>query len=261
MTILRPALLSLFVFALIAACRRPSTQFAAMLSPVSPVADYTRYLKAGDELVALGNDPAWSLTINPSKGKLTVRLDKNDSLTTAIPERQTDSDGVFRYSLPVESGRLNVVFRPDSCVDKKTEQRYDYQVQVDVRGKNYSGCGVSLQKVALLQDSWVLTQYQGRPVTASGPTNELPRLDISLTEGRVTGTTGCNRLSGTVKADTRQIQFGPMVMTKMACAGQAGTFETTFLNTLAQPLAYQIAEGTLTFLQNNKSVMTFKKVD
>ena len=232
-----------------------------MLSPISQVADYTRYLKAGDELVALGNDPAWSLTINPSKGKLTVRLDNGDSLTTTVPERQTDPDGVLRYTTQVESGRLNIVFRPDSCVDARSKQRYDYQVQVDARGKNYTGCGVSLQKVALLQDSWVLTQYQGRPITASGPTNEVPRLDISLTEGRVTGTTGCNRFSGTVKADTRQIQFGPMATTKMACAGQAGTFETTFLNTLIQPLSYQVGDGKLTFLQNNKPVMTFKKVD
>lgn len=259
MNTLRPVLISLLI--LTTACRRPSTQFAAMLSPVSQVADYTRYLKAGDELVALGNDPVWSLSINPSKGKLTVKLDNGDSLTTAIPERQTDSDGVIRYNTQVESRRLNIVFRPDSCVDARAKQRYDYQVQVDANGKNYMGCGVSLQKVALLQDSWVLTQYQGHPVTVSGPTNDVPRLDISLTEGRVTGTTGCNRLNGTVKADTRLIQFGPMAMTRMVCAGQAGTFETAFLNLLIQPLSYQVGEGTLTFLQNNKPIMTFKKVD
>ena len=246
---------------MVAACRRPSTQFAAMLSPVSQPTDYTRYLKAGDELMAIGNDPAWSLTINPSKGKLIVNLLNGDSLSTAIPERQTDSDGVFRYTAQLESGSLNVVFRPDSCVDQKSGQQFDYRVQLDVGGKNYIGCGASLQKLTLLQDIWVLTDFQGRSITAGGPRNEVPRLEISLTENRVTGTTGCNRLSGSIKADTRLIQFGPMVMTKMACAGETGTFENTFVNALIQPVSYQLADNKLVLLRNGKQLMTFKKVD
>ncbi|UFH54162.1 META domain-containing protein [Spirosoma sp. KNUC1025] len=246
---------------LVTACRRPSTQFAAMLSPIGQPADYTRYLKSGDELVAVGSDPSWSFTVNSSKGQMTFKSANGDSLTTTVPERQTDSDGVFRYNAQVESGSLNVVFRPDSCIDSKTGQRYDYRVQLDVRGKNYIGCGISLQKLALLQDIWVLTDFQGRSISASGTGREVPRLEISLTEGRVTGTTGCNRLSGNVKADTRLIQFGPMVMTKMACADPVGTFENTFLNALVQPVSYQIAEGKLTLLRNGQQLMVFKKVD
>lgn len=246
---------------LTAACRRPSTQFAAMMSPINQLADYSNNLKAGDEVVAVGNEPAWTLSINPSKGSMRFKALSGDSIDAPAPERQTDSDGVFRYSAQVDSGRINVLFRPDSCVNTLSGQRYDYRVNVDLRSKNYVGCGASLRQLTLLQDIWVLTHFQGRPITAGGPRNELPRLEISLTEGRVTGTTGCNRLSGSVKADTRQIQFGPMVMTKMACAGEAGTFESTFLNALIQPLAYQIAEGKLTFLQNSKPIMIFKKVD
>lgn len=249
------------ILLLIAGCRRPSAQFAAMLSPTTQLADYSRYLKAGDELVALGNDPSWSLLINPSRGKMLFTVANRDSLVTTVPERQTDPDGTFRYSVPVESGSLNIVFRPDSCVDAKSGQRYDYRVQVDVRGKNYVGCGVSLQKVALLQDIWVLTQFENRPIAVGALGNDVPRLEISLTEGRVTGTTGCNRLSGGVKADTRQIQFGPMVMTKMACAGEAGTFEQTFLNALILPLTYQVADGRLALVRDGKQLMTFKKVD
>lgn len=246
---------------LVAACRRPSTQFAAMLSPVVQPADYTRYLKAGDDLVAQGTDPLWSLTVNPSKGKMLFKWGNRDSLTTAVPERQADADGLLRFNAPIESGSLNVVFRPDSCVNTKTGQRYDYRVQVDVNGKNYVGCGVSLKKVALLQDIWVLTDFQGRPITAGSSGNGVPRLEISLTEGRVTGTTGCNRLSGRVKADTRLIAFGPMVMTKMACPGETGTFENTFLQALLQPVAYQVGEGKLTFVRDGQPLMTFKKVD
>ncbi|MBN8821885.1 MULTISPECIES: META domain-containing protein [unclassified Spirosoma] len=248
------------ILLLATACRRPSTQFAAMLTPVRPPADYSQYLKAGDELVALGNDPAWSLTINPSKGTLIFKSSK-DSLATSVPERQTDSDGVLRYNAPVGGGTLNIVFRPDSCVDAKTGQPYDYRVQVDSHEKHYVGCGVSLQKLTLLQDIWVLTEFQGKAITADASRREVPRLEISLTEGRVTGTTGCNRLSGPVKADTRQIVFGPLITTKMACIGAAGDLESPFLNALNAPLSYQIGSGRLTLLQNGAALMVFKKVD
>ncbi|GAB4056468.1 META domain-containing protein [Spirosoma litoris] len=256
-----------FLFGLLlftAACRRPSTQFAAMMTPVNQPTDYSRNLKAGDELVAMGSDPAWTLTINPSKGFLKFKALNGDSITTKSPEIQTDSEGILRFSAMIDSaqsGRINVLFRPDSCVDKLSGQRFDYRVEVDYRGKSYVGCGSSLRQLALLQDIWVLTSFQGNTIAAGGPRGEVPRLEISLTEGRVTGTTGCNRLSGTVRADTRRIVFGPLITTKMACMGEAGQFEPKFLQALNEPLAYRVGEGKLTLLRTGKIVMVFKKVD
>lgn len=261
------------VFLLIASCRRPSKQLAATLTPrdstnqsaikqsATDIADYSRYLKAGDEQVAMGSEPSWSLTINSSKGLIRFKSTNGDSISTSIPERLADSDGSFQYTAQTESGPLKILFKPDSCVDKRSGQRFDYRVEVDVRGKSYLGCGVSLRQLALLQDIWVLTTLQGRSITASGPNNQLPRLEISLTEERVTGTTGCNRLSGKVRADTRQIQFGPVMTTKMACLSETGRLEGDFLEVLSQLLTYQVAEGKLTLLRDGKPVMTFKKVD
>ncbi|GAB2578341.1 META domain-containing protein [Spirosoma areae] len=251
---------------LTAACRRPSSQFAAMLTPANQPADYTRYLKTGDELVAIGSEPTWSLTVNPSKGTVRFSVLNGDSTNTAVPERQTDTDGTFRYRArsnvsTADSGQLNVVFRPDSCVDNLSGQQYDYRVHVNFRGKNYVGCGASLRQLTLLQDNWVLTEFQGRPVAATDPKNELPHLEISLTEGRVAGSTGCNRLTGTVKADTRSILFGPLVTTKIACSGDVGERERNFLNDLRTPLAYQVGDLKLTLLRGGKPIMVFKKVD
>ena len=270
---MRTLLFGILLFA--SACHRPSRQLAASLSPTdppstviakqpdAPIADYRRYLKAGDELVALGNEPGWSLTINPSKNQLRFTALDGDSLSLPVPQPITDPNGSFRYAAePADSaGRIGVLFRPDSCVDNMSGQRFDYRVEVSVRGKSYVGCGVSLRQVALLQDIWVLTEFGGRTIPVSGSRNELPRLEISLTEGRVTGTTGCNRLSGPVRADTRQIQFGPLATTRMACPGEVGRFEGDFLEALSQPLTYRVAEGKLTLLHDSKPIMTFKKVD
>lgn len=258
---MRTALLGFLL--LTAACRRPSTQFAAMLTPANQVTitDYSQQLKSGDDLIAIGNNPAWSLTINSSKNFLRFKGSNGDSLTTTAPERQSDSDGVFRYSTGTEPNRVNIIFRPDSCVDKLSGQRYDYRAEVAFRGKNYAGCGASLRQLTLLNDIWVLTDLQGTPIVAGGPRKEAPRLEISLSEGRVTGTTGCNRLSGTIKADTRNILFGPLVTTRMACDSSIASIESKFLSELANPLTYRIGDGLLTFLSKGKSVMTFKKVD
>ncbi|GAB3020106.1 META domain-containing protein [Spirosoma pulveris] len=256
---MRTALLGLLF--LTVACRRPSTQFASMLTPANQVAitDYSQYLKAGDEVVAMGNDPAWSLTINPSKSRLQFKALDGDSLTTTAPERQTDPDGVLRYNTGVESDRITILLRPDSCVNKLSGQRFDYRVEVNFRGKNYAGCGSSLRQLALLNDIWVLTSFQGTALTANG--NEVPRLEISLAENRVTGTTGCNRLSGPIKADTRQLSVGPLVTTKMACQDAANQLESKLLTELNRPLTYRVGDGKLTLLRNNNPIMTFKKVD
>ncbi|SOD93680.1 META domain-containing protein [Spirosoma fluviale] len=258
---MRTALLGLLL--LTAACRRPSTQFAAMLTPANQeiITDYSQYLKAGDEVIAMGNDPAWSLTLNPSKNILRFKALDGDSLTTTAPERQTDPDGTFRYNTGVEADRITILFRPDSCVNKLSGQRFDYRVEVNFRGKNYAGCGSSLRQLALLNDIWVLTDFQGTAITANGTRNETPRLEISLAENRVTGTTGCNRLSGPLKADTRQILVGPLVTTKMACQDAVNQLESKLLRELNTPLTYRIGDGKLTLLRNNKPIMTFKKVD
>lgn len=258
---MRFVLLGLLLITL--SCRRPSKQFSAMLTPTNKpeLSDYTQYLKAGDELVAIGNEPSWVLTLNPSKGTMRFKSMTGDSISIPLPDRQTDPNGFLRYQAPLDNGRINVIFRPDSCVDTMSEQRFDYRVEADVRGKNYMGCGVSLRQLALLNDIWVLTTFRGQSITASSAGDEVPRLEIQLTEGHADGTTGCNRFKGSVKVDTHQILFGPLATTRMACMGEAGVLESKFLAEMSMPFSYKIGEGKLTLLRNNQPVMVFKKVD
>ena len=235
-----------------------------MLTPVNQPDDYTRYLKAGDELVAVGSDPAWSLTVNPSKGVLLFKPQHGDSSIVSLSDNQISrtadsANGAFGYQS--RDGRIKVSFRPDSCTDKLSGQRYDYRVDVVSEGQNVVGCGVSLRQLALLQDNWVLTSMQGDSIATNGPAKTIPRLEISLTQGRVTGTTGCNQLNGPVMADTHQILFGPLITTKMACMGPNGAAEPTFLRLLSQPMPYRIDSGKLTLYQQGKPVLTFKKAD
>ena len=255
------------------ACRRPSTQISATLSPTTDsvesvsrteiprIADYSPYLKAGDELMAFGHEPTWSLTINASKNYLRFKTPGADSIDMPMPQRNVDSNGTIRFSAETSQGIVTVLFRPDSCVDAVSGQRFDYHVDLTYGGKTYTGCGASLRELSLLNDIWVLQTLKGSVVPKTTGRSEPPRLEIQLTEGRVSGATGCNRLTGPLKADTRRIQFGSLATTRMACMGEAARLEGDFLEALNRPLTYQVADGTLTLLHENQPVMTFKKTD
>jgi len=258
---MRILLAGLILATALVSCRRPSARIKETLTPVPNLPDYSRYLKAGDDVLAVGNEPAWTLTINPTKNTLRFKSSTGEPLTTTAPDRISDPNGGFRYTAGVESGRLTAIFRPDSCVDATLGQQYDYRVDLTVRGKSYTGCGVSLRQIAQLQDTWELTELNGRPISAEGTGRERPRLEIALSEGRVTGTTGCNRLSGPIKADTRHLLLGPLVTTRMACSAETGQLEGDFLKALQQPLTYQIGDGKLTLLRDKTTMLVLKKAD
>lgn len=266
-----------FVFLLLAglACRRPSTQIKATLAPTadsvrsvtkpqrppSEMTDFGRYLKAGDEFMAAGNEPSWSLTINLSKNSMRFNVVNGDSVNIPVPQRTIDSNGQIRFNAETAQGRITALFRPDSCVDTMSGQRFDYRVEVTVNGKTYSGCGASLRELSLLNDIWVLQTLNGAVVPKTAGRDGLPWLALQLTEGRVTGSTGCNRLTGSVQADTRQIRFVDLATTRMACVGETGRTEGDFLEALNPLLTYRVANGILTLLHDNKPVMTFGKTD
>ncbi|MEE6166201.1 MULTISPECIES: META domain-containing protein [unclassified Mycolicibacterium] len=59
-----------------------------------------------------------------------------------------------------------------------------------------------------------------------------PTLTIA-TDGTATGSTGCNRFTGHSQINGSTIEFGPLVTTKMACAGEIGDVEQAVLRVLS----------------------------
>lgn len=56
----------------------------------------------------------------------------------------------------------------------------------------------------------------------------LPRLEF-VREGRLTGYTGCNLMSGTWRQEAGEVRLGPIVATKRMCVGAEGEIERRFL--------------------------------
>lgn len=79
-----------------------------------------------------------------------------------------------------------------------------------------SGQPGSAADVTLEGREWRLSDHLG----ADGrlvPVAEEVIATATFIEGRVAGTTGCNRYGGTYRIDGPSLSFGPLAMTRMAC--------------------------------------------
>jgi heat shock protein HslJ len=96
----------------------------------------------------------------------------------------------------------------------------------------------------LVGTRWMVDTLVSAGASSSIPTGTAAFVTFAP-DGAVTGSTGCNSFGGTAKVDAKTIDFGELIMTKMACDGAAGNLEATVLNVLDQPLTYRIEGGRL----------------
>jgi putative lipoprotein len=73
------------------------------------------------------------------------------------------------------------------------------------------------------------------------PADFLAVLEIAP-DGKVTGSGGCNRISGTVTVEGAYMSFGPIIATKMACAPAVTDHESNFLSALAATRLWRFDE-------------------
>lgn len=66
-------------------------------------------------------------------------------------------------------------------------------------------------------------------------------IDIAA-DGRVTGSGGCNRISGGMTIEEAHISFGPLISTEMACAPTIMNQERDFLSALGDARLWRIDE-------------------
>lgn len=65
--------------------------------------------------------------------------------------------------------------------------------------------------------TWNLTELNGQPPPA-GAGGKPATLLLEQAEHRASGFAGCNRMTGSFTQAGESLSFGPMVMTRMACA-------------------------------------------
>lgn len=104
---------------------------------------------------------------------------------------------------------------------------------------------------------WTLTYANGREVTSS-----LAYFEIDRNGRRFTGSTGCNRMFGTVEVKGQTIDFAGIGMTKKMCRPEPGSVsEMSFVNALDKAVRY-VRNGTTlhVFDRRGRTILRFKRL-
>ncbi|WP_266202272.1 META domain-containing protein [Pontibacter kalidii] len=206
----------------------------------------------GVDFVATGNEPFWSLEID-EEGVLKFKAlhAETGSIKVPVPAAITTAEGAV-YTAETSKGPLVVQLQRASCEDTMSGKKSSYTVTVRYPGQAFSGCGNYLSD-SRLAGNWVLEELHGKAITAE----RKPLLNFSLTENRVSGNAGCNRITGSVEVKGDKLYFGAIAATRMACPDLK--VESQVLQVLSKrELTYKIEDGRLRLLQDGEEVMVLQ---
>ena len=118
----------------------------------------------------------------------------------------------------------------------------------------------SIQQAPLqLHDIWALREIAGTAVDSTNFPNGVPTLEIFLEEMRLGGFSGCNNYGANIETLTAsEIKIGPTMATKKYCFGVK---ENVYFELLAKCNTYKIEKLHLFLYENDKLLLTFRKVD
>lgn len=109
-----------------------------------------------------------------------------------------------------------------------------------------------------LNDIWVLQTLNGKAVEQTEGRNKVPQIEIHLDEMKFFGNGGCNNIFGKLKVDGSNINFGEIGSTRMMCQGSV---EPEFLSALKNTVSWKIEDNRLYLIQDDKTIIVFKKID
>ena len=101
--------------------------------------------------------------------------------------------------------------------------------------------------------SWELVYVQ-KHLVADGIT-----ITAAFQDGAVSGSSGCNSYSGSYETDGKEISFGPLVSTLMACMDPDNVMEqeSQFLAWLQEAQTFSVNQGELMIFRPDGEALTF----
>lgn len=125
--------------------------------------------------------------------------------------------------------------------------------------KRFEGCGAYIPNYTL-HDIWAITEVEGIALNPSDFNEKYPQLELNTTTGTVLGNDGCNSFRGAFEIRNKEIVFGHLAATMMACPNMDSSVKIT--NAIAnKSVSYRIENNHLIFMENGKPSLKFKKVD
>jgi heat shock protein HslJ len=112
------------------------------------------------------------------------------------------------------------------------------------------GCAGSVSLDEPLEGTpWRLVQLGGQSVAAGANPQTEPRVQFDAGGQRMSGSGGCNAISGNYRRNGSVLRIGPIVSTRRACADSGlDTLERRFVAVLEAATAYDVKGAQLTLL-------------
>jgi heat shock protein HslJ len=235
-------LLPALSLALLSACQ-PATDTGPETAASASTEDASTY-------IARGNEPGWILKMD---GKV---LDYQGNygetkITVPQPEGRPSLNGM-RYV----TERLVVDITYASCADVMSGERFTDTVSIRADGKEYKGCGGrKLPPESLNNTSWTIIMMDQLP------TLESVKTEVHFADGKISGTAGCNRFTGTYTHQSNTITFGAIASTRMMCPEKQMAQEAKFLALLNGKVTKRYSvEGNLILANESGQRATLKPV-
>lgn len=107
-----------------------------------------------------------------------------------------------------------------------------------------------------LAGSWTLVSSGDGEAPTAVPAGV--EVTANFAEGRISGTSGCNRYGAAYTLDGAALTIEPAVSTMMACEEPKMTVETAYLAALGQVTGYRLQDGNLLLSYGDGQVLTFR---
>lgn len=207
---------------------------------------------AGPEVyfTARGNEPGWIVRFDAEK--IAFEGDYGDTkITVPRPDGRPSFNGMRYFT-----DQLTVDVTHSTCADVMSGQRYAETVTVLANGKEYKGCGGrNLPPESLDGTGWTIVMMDQLPVLEAIST------ELRFADGRVSGTAGCNRISGSYTTKGSEILFGAIAATRMMCPEKQMAQEAKLLTLLKGKVATRYTvDGDLILTNDNGQSATFRRV-
>lgn len=98
---------------------------------------------AGIDFIGHGNEPFWSLEIDKANKIIFSKPDMKEPVSMPYSEPIV-SVGKREYHIDAEGAKLDIIVSPQFCSDGMSDFMYEYKVDLQYKGKKYSGCGILL---------------------------------------------------------------------------------------------------------------------
>ncbi|MCK9488069.1 MAG: META domain-containing protein [Xanthomonadales bacterium] len=185
-----------------------------------------------------GNEPGWRVDI--SNDQLAISLDYGHSqISGPLPALQELADDGRRYQAQIGDHAVQVDIHPGLCVDDMSGMPRPDQMELQVDGRQFSGCAGDPRDL-LADGEWRVLELDGQAIN-EGQNGSL----LFDRDDRVSGRAFCNRFSAGYTLTGEGLTIGPAAATKMACEAEAMALEQRFLALIGQVSRFAIDDGDL----------------